>query len=41
MVTAWFSTRFLLRFFKTETRNLLPFGIYSVVAGAICILIFA
>ena len=41
VVTAWFSTRFLLRFFETETRNLLPFGIYSVVAGAICILIFA
>jgi undecaprenyl-diphosphatase len=40
-VTAWFSTRFLLRFFETETRNLLPFGIYCVVAGAICILIFA
>lgn len=32
-VAAWFSTKFLLRFF--ETRTLTPFAIYSVVGGAI------
>jgi len=32
-VTAWFATRFLLRFFETKT--LTPFAIYCVVGGAI------
>jgi hypothetical protein len=26
---------------ESETSNLLPFGIYCVIAGAICILIFS
>jgi undecaprenyl-diphosphatase len=30
-VTAWFSVRFLMRFF--ETRTLLPFAVYCLVAG--------
>ncbi len=32
-VAAWFSTRFLLRFF--ETRTLTPFAIYCIVGGVI------
>lgn len=32
-LAAWFATRFLLRYF--ETRTLLPFAIYCVVAGVI------
>ena len=38
-VTAYISTRFLVRFF--QSRNLAPFGIYCLVAGALCILRFA
>jgi undecaprenyl-diphosphatase len=30
---AWFSTKFLLRFF--ETRSLTPFAVYSVIGGAV------
>ena len=37
-VTAYLSTRFLVRFF--QTKNLAPFGIYCLVAGALCILRF-
>jgi undecaprenyl-diphosphatase len=36
---AYFSTRFLVRFF--ETRTLTPFGVYCLVFGAFCILYFA
>jgi len=36
---AYVSTKFLLKFF--ETRSLLPFGIYCLVAGGLCILRFA
>ena len=36
---AYFSTRFLLRFFETKT--LWPFGVYCVAAGGLCILHFA
>jgi undecaprenyl-diphosphatase len=35
---AYFSTRFLVRFF--ETRSLTPFGIYCLAAGAFCIVRF-
>jgi undecaprenyl-diphosphatase len=38
-VAAYLSTKFLLKFF--ETRSLLPFGIYCLVAGGLCILRFA
>ncbi len=38
-VTTYFAVKFLLRFF--ETNRLTPFGIYCIVAGAICTLIFA
>jgi undecaprenyl-diphosphatase len=38
-VAAYVSTKFLLKFF--ETRSLLPFGIYCLVAGGLCILRFA
>jgi undecaprenyl-diphosphatase len=37
--TTFFAVRFLLRFFKTN--RLTPFGIYCLVAGIICTLIFA
>jgi undecaprenyl-diphosphatase len=37
--TTYFAVRFLLRFFKTNT--LTPFGIYCLVAGIVCSLIFA
>ena len=36
---AYFSTRFLVRFF--ETQSLTPFGIYCLAAGAFCIVRFA
>jgi undecaprenyl-diphosphatase len=38
-LTTWLAVRFLLRFF--ETNRLTPFGIYCIVAGTICTLIFA
>ena len=38
-VAAYLSTKFLLKFF--ETRSLLPFGVYCLVAGGLCILRFA
>ena len=38
-VAAYLSTKFLLKFF--ETRSLLPFGIYCLIAGGLCILRFA
>jgi undecaprenyl-diphosphatase len=37
--TTWLAVRFLLRFFRTN--RLTPFGIYCVVAGIVCTLIFA
>jgi undecaprenyl-diphosphatase len=37
--TTFFAVRFLLRFFKTN--QLTPFGIYCLVAGIVCTLIFA
>jgi undecaprenyl-diphosphatase len=39
MVTAYFAVRFLTRFFATKT--LTPFAIYSVIAGALCVVRFA
>jgi undecaprenyl-diphosphatase len=36
---SYLSVRFLVRFF--ETRNLLPFAVYCLVAGALCIVRFA
>jgi undecaprenyl-diphosphatase len=38
-VTAWFSVRFLMRFF--ETRTLIPFAVYCLVAGAATSIYFA
>ena len=38
-VAAYISTKFLVKFF--ETRSLLPFGVYCLVAGGLCILRFA
>jgi undecaprenyl-diphosphatase len=38
-LTTWFAVKFLLRYF--ETNRLTPFGIYCVVAGIVCTLIFA
>lgn len=38
-VAAWFSVRFLVRWF--ETRTLWPFGVYCLVAGALALLRFA
>jgi undecaprenyl-diphosphatase len=38
-LTTYFAVKFLLRFF--ETNRLTPFGIYCIVAGTICTLIFA
>jgi undecaprenyl-diphosphatase len=38
-VAAYLSTRFLVRFF--ETQSLTPFGIYCLAAGAFCIVRFA
>jgi undecaprenyl-diphosphatase len=38
-ITAWFSVRFLLRFF--ETNRLTPFAIYCCVAGAVLSIAFA
>jgi undecaprenyl-diphosphatase len=37
-VTTYFAVRFLLRYF--ETNRLTPFGIYCIVAGATCTVIF-
>jgi undecaprenyl-diphosphatase len=37
--TTFFAVRFLLRFFKSN--RLTPFGIYCLVAGTVCTLIFA
>jgi undecaprenyl-diphosphatase len=37
--TTYLAVRFLLRFFKTN--RLTPFGIYCIVAGIVCTLIFA
>jgi undecaprenyl-diphosphatase len=37
--TTWLAVRFLLRYFQTN--RLTPFGIYCVVAGIVCTLIFA
>ena len=38
-LTTFFAVKFLLRFF--ETNRLTPFGVYCIVAGAICTLVFA
>jgi undecaprenyl-diphosphatase len=38
-VTTYFAVKFLLRFFQTN--RLTPFGIYCIVAGIVCTLIFA
>jgi undecaprenyl-diphosphatase len=38
-VTTYFAVKFLLRFF--ETNRLTPFGVYCIVAGVTCSLIFA
>ena len=38
-VTTWFAVRFLLRYF--ETNRLTPFGVYCIVAGLFCTLVFA
>lgn len=38
-LTTFFAVKFLLRFF--ETNRLTPFGIYCIVAGVICTLVFA
>ena len=38
-VAAYISVRFLVRFF--ETRTLVPFAIYCLIAGALCIIRFA
>jgi undecaprenyl-diphosphatase len=38
-VTTYFAVRFLLRFF--ETNRLTPFGIYCIVMGTFCTLVFA
>ena len=38
-LTAWFSVRFLVKYF--ETNRLTPFAIYCCVAGALCTIVFA
>jgi undecaprenyl-diphosphatase len=38
-VTTYFAVKFLLRFF--ETNRLSPFGVYCILAGLFCILVFA
>jgi undecaprenyl-diphosphatase len=38
-LTTFFAVKFLLRFFQTN--RLTPFGVYCIVAGTICTLIFA
>jgi undecaprenyl-diphosphatase len=38
-VTAYLSVRFLVRFF--ESNRLTPFGVYCIVAGVLCLAIFA
>jgi undecaprenyl-diphosphatase len=37
--TTFFAVKFLLRFF--ETNRLTPFGIYCILAGLICTIVFA
>jgi undecaprenyl-diphosphatase len=37
--TTYFAVKFLLRFF--ESNRLTPFGVYCILAGAVCTLIFA
>jgi undecaprenyl-diphosphatase len=37
-ICAWFSVRFLMRYF--ETNRLTPFGVYCVVFGLVCLLVF-
>jgi undecaprenyl-diphosphatase len=37
--TTYFAVKFLLRFF--ESNRLTPFGVYCIVAGVICTLVFA
>ena len=38
-VTTYFAVKFLLRFFQTN--RLTPFGVYCIVAGIVCSLVFA
>jgi undecaprenyl-diphosphatase len=38
-LTTWLAVRFLLRYFRSN--RLTPFGIYCIVAGIVCTLIFA
>jgi undecaprenyl-diphosphatase len=38
-ITTYFAVKFLLRFFRTN--RLTPFGVYCVLAGVVCSLIFA
>ena len=38
-LTTFFAVKFLLKYF--ETNRLTPFGVYCIVAGAICTLVFA
>jgi undecaprenyl-diphosphatase len=38
-VAAYISVRFLVRFF--QPRNLLPFAVYCLVVGALCVVRFA
>jgi len=38
-IAAYFSVRFLVRFFETKT--LWPFGIYCIAAGIACMIAFA
>lgn len=38
-VTTWFAVKFLLRYL--ETNRLTPFGVYCIVAGLFCTLVFA
>ena len=38
-ITTWFAVKFLLRYF--ETNRLTPFGVYCIVAGLFCTLVFA
>ena len=38
-VTAYFSVRFLVRYF--ETNRLTPFAIYCTIAGALCLVALA
>ncbi|HEX5527740.1 MAG TPA: undecaprenyl-diphosphate phosphatase [Solirubrobacterales bacterium] len=38
-ITTWFAVKFLLRYL--ETNRLTPFGVYCIVAGLFCTLVFA